>query len=206
MSKFCIAIAQDLYLRRGIREIICQNDGIRCYSLKKLAELPDMMLRETPEILILDHIPLTRQEISILDRFRRQAPDIRLVAICGASYFMFSRAIRMGFHGYLSITAPLPEAIHAISLVKRGGGYLSPDILQHYQRYPTDNQYLSRLTSREIDVLQGFMRGMDSRTIALELEISDKTISVIKNHIMLKLQAPNLVSMLDIAWRNHLNH
>ncbi len=205
MRKSCIMIARDPYLRRGLREIISHNDDIHCHSLKKLAELPNMMFRETPEILILDRIPLTRQEISILDRFRRQIPGIRLVAICGASYFMFSRAIRMGFHGYLSITAPLSEAIHAISLVKRGSGYLSPDVLQHYQRYPTDNQYLSRLTSREIEVLQNFMRGMDSRAIARELGISDKTISVIKNHIILKLQASSLAGILNIAWRNHLN-
>ncbi len=77
MSKLCIVIAQVIYFLQGRREIICQNDDIRCHSLKMLAEHPDVMSKETPKILILDHTPLIRKEVSIPDRFRRQAPDIR---------------------------------------------------------------------------------------------------------------------------------
>ena len=64
---------------------------------------------------------------------------------------------------------------------------------------------LSRLTSRERQVLEGVIRGRLNKQIAEELDLSEKTIESHRANLMRKMQAENVVDLVKlIVDGNHL--
>ena len=59
---------------------------------------------------------------------------------------------------------------------------------------------LAPLTPREIDVLQGLVRGHPNKTIAYDLDISPRTVEIHRANLMTKLEVASLSEALRIAF------
>ena len=59
---------------------------------------------------------------------------------------------------------------------------------------------LKALTSREMDVLPGLVRGHPNKTIAYDLDISPRTVEIHRANLMTKLGVPSLSDALRIAF------
>ena len=59
---------------------------------------------------------------------------------------------------------------------------------------------LAALTSREMDVLQGLVRGHPNKTIAYDLGISPRTVEIHRANLMTKLEVASLSEALRIAF------
>ena len=59
---------------------------------------------------------------------------------------------------------------------------------------------LRALTPREMDVLQGLVRGHPNKTIAYDLDISPRTVEIHRANLMSKLEVPSLSDALRIAF------
>jgi two-component system response regulator FimZ (fimbrial Z protein) len=58
---------------------------------------------------------------------------------------------------------------------------------------------LSRLSPREVEVLQYLARGVSNKEISVRLSVSDKTISTYKTRIQEKLGLSSLVALIEFA-------
>lgn len=61
-------------------------------------------------------------------------------------------------------------------------------------------QLIERLTGREKDVLHGLLHGKSNKMIALDLEISPRTVEIYRAHLMEKLGTHSLSETLQIAF------
>ncbi len=59
---------------------------------------------------------------------------------------------------------------------------------------------LAALTSRELDVMKGLVRGHPNKTIAYDLEISPRTVEIHRANLMTKLEVHSLSDALRIAF------
>ena len=77
-------------------------------------------------------------------------------------------------------------------------------IAEHSEQEEAKRQ-IERLTSRERDVLFGLMRGKSNKMIAIDLEISPRTVEIYRAHLMEKLGAHSLSDTLKVAFAAGLN-
>ena len=60
---------------------------------------------------------------------------------------------------------------------------------------------LASLTNRERQVFEALIDGCSNKEIALQLEISPRTVEIFRAKVMTKMQAPNLSTLVRIGMR-----
>ena len=115
-------------------------------------------------------------------------------------------AFRLGARGYITTAQSWAEAADAIQFVASGGVAAPWESLTTLNRRaganPTrasDHQPAVRLTSRQLDVLNGLQQGKPNKVIAFELRMSESTVKVHIRQIMEKLHATNRTQVALIA-------
>jgi DNA-binding NarL/FixJ family response regulator len=115
------------------------------------------------------------------------------------------RALRAGALGYLTKSEALGNVLRALRKVLQGGVYVSPKFSEQVLRQciQTDEQrndsLESRLSPRELEVLELFGHGLGMREIASKLEISPKTIETHRRHIGRKFGFKSTAEMRRFA-------
>ena len=71
---------------------------------------------------------------------------------------------------------------------------------QRHARAEEARARLAPLTSREMDVLEGLVRGHPNKTIAYDLGISPRTVEIHRANLMTKLEVASLSDALRIAF------
>jgi len=94
------------------------------------------------------------------------------------------QALRSGACSYLSKKTPLDQIVDTIRLVYAGGSYMSPAIARKLTLYMSkgtiSNQQASRLTPKQVEVIEGLVEGLSYNALAEKMGVS---ISTIKTHI-----------------------
>ena len=98
--------------------------------------------------------------------------------------------------GYILKDSESSELKKAIKAVKDGENYIQPSLIPSLNNYllnrDSDNDKLTLLTNRELEVLVQVANGMFNKEIALNLNISERTV---KNHIS------NIFKKIDVSDR-----
>lgn len=102
------------------------------------------------------------------------------------------RVLRAGGRGYIMKQEDPESILDAVRQVLEGqiylSGKMSARILDDLSRRPRNHSSLSRLTDRELEVLQLIGQGKDSHAIARQLKLSFKTVDAHRSHIKEKLK------------------
>jgi len=159
-----------------------------------------------PDIVLLDLEMPEMDGVVALQQMRAARPALR--AIVFTAFDTDERiveAIKAGAQGYLLKGAPRQELFGAIRVVHSGGSLLQPVVasrlIEHLsQPAPPD------LTPRETEVLQLLARGLQNKEIALELDISERTVKFHVSALMGKLGAGNRTEAVAIAAQHDLIH
>lgn len=114
---------------------------------------------------------------------------------------LIQRALNNGCAGVITAKESVNEIIDAISAVKSGRNYFSPELSQRIitNRNNSESDFTSRkslLSPREIEVLCCVAQGMKAKKIGTLLRITAKTVERHKSNIMAKL---GLNSQVDLA-------
>jgi DNA-binding NarL/FixJ family response regulator len=116
------------------------------------------------------------------------------------------RALRAGALGYLTKSEALDNVLGALRKVLLGGIYVSPQFSEQLLRQSIQSEdergdsLESRLSPRELEVLELFGRGLGMREIAAKLEISPKTIETHRRHIGRKFGFKSSAEMRHFAF------
>lgn len=141
--------------------------------------------------------------ITALRRLKKEYPDVKVLMYSTHPEEVYAMSsIKAGASGYISKTSNILTLREAILKVDQGGIYLSNDLthrLAFGERVQRTGSFYKKLSTREVEVLKLLSIGKKNKEIAKELDINEKTVSTYKARLMKKLQASNLVELLNQA-------
>ncbi|MBR4083335.1 MAG: response regulator transcription factor [Lachnospiraceae bacterium] len=191
-----VMLADDHILcREGIRqlleydgsiEVICEvSDGEAC-----LNELSIIM----PDVLLLDINMPKKNGIDVLIEIRKRKYPVKVLMLTvhnEVDYLL--KAVDLGVEGYMVKDSESVELKKAIKSLFRGGKYIQPSLVPLMNNRllirTLDKEKVASLTKREKEMLIYITKGMFNKEIAIELNISERTV---KNHIS------NLFKKIDV--------
>ena len=106
------------------------------------------------------------------------------------------RAMQAGARGYVLKDAPASEIIAAIEAVAGGGTFLSPAVSKRLFRNQAPRPLLS---SRESQILSALARGLSSKQIAREMDVSVRTVEAHRQSIKRKLSLDGQAELIKYA-------
>ncbi|HAR94521.1 MAG TPA: DNA-binding response regulator [Deltaproteobacteria bacterium] len=199
-------------IREGLRSLLQKQsdmevaeeaeDGITAVRLAEKLH-PDIVIMDIgmPD---LNGIEATRQIIS-------RAKGIKVIALSMHSDKRFVlEMLKAGASGYLLKDCAFEELINAIRTVRSGQIYLSnrvtgvvvDECLHH--RPTSDVSAYNLLTAREREVLQLLAEGNSTKSIAVSLNVSTKTIETHRQQIMEKLDLHSVAELTKYAIKEGL--
>jgi DNA-binding NarL/FixJ family response regulator len=122
-------------------------------------------------------------------------------------------ALRAGASGFLVKDVPPEQLVAGIRSVASGDSLLAPSVtrrlIQEYVRRPPDalrtpSPELTRLTARELEVLQMMARGRSNAEIAIEFFVSETTVKTHVAHVLAKLGVRDRVQAVVFAYESGL--
>jgi DNA-binding NarL/FixJ family response regulator len=115
------------------------------------------------------------------------------------------RALRAGAAGYLIKASGTDELELATRAVARGEGYLSPAVSMHvianYSRMAAAQGASDPLSPRQREVLTLIVKGMPTKAIARQLDISTKTVETHRSQLMERLGIHDIAGLVRYAIR-----
>lgn len=198
-DKIKIMIADDHnLLREGLKQLL-EFDG----SMEIIAEASDgiecleILNNVNPDILLLDiNMPL-KNGIEVLEELKVSKPDLKILILTvhGEVEYLI-KAIDIGADGYIMKDSESSELKRAINEILSGEKYIQPSLIpmlnNKLANRDIDKDKLNSLTSRELEVLVQVANGMFNKEIAINLNISERTV---KNHIS------NIFKKIDVSDR-----
>ena len=209
MARISVFIIDDHpVIRHGVSSVLKKKDYLEVIGEAKDAPTALKKLKTlNPDVIILD---ITLEGLSGIDLIPRIKERIENVAIVIYTMHMepnqIHRAIKAGAMGYILKSDEISDLTTATKDVTEGHLCLSrnlpPEVLENLRSGRNDNNTLSILTTREYEVANLIVQGMNPDEIGTHLFISPKTVRVHRTNIMHKLSC-NRVNELLLCLAKH---
>lgn len=198
MSIKVMLVDDHVLIREGIRnllefdgniEVIEQaGDGFEC--LEKLQYV-------YPDIILLDINMPKMNGIEVLEELKAKENPVKVIILTVHSEVEYLvKAIDIGANGYILKDSESSELKQAINDIINGGSYIQPSLIPTLNsrliNRDIDKEKLKTLTKREVEILALVASGMFNKEIAVNLDISERTV---KNHIS------NIFKKIDVSDR-----
>lgn len=195
MTSIRVLIADDhKIVRSGIRAILEQAGDIEVVAEAEDGEEAKTLIQQhMPDVAVLDIQMPKASGIEVIRWVRANLHGVGLLTLTAyddTPYVM--GVLQAGANGYILKTASPEDLIQAVHDVFAGKSALDASITQKVmahvfeQKAPTTYE---ELTEREMDVLRLAAKGYTNKAIAVQLNISDRTVQGHLAHIFDKLQA-----------------
>lgn len=170
------------------------NDGNDAVKLAKIRK---------PQIILMDVNMTPVNGFDATEKIRKTSPESKVIGIsmyCMPAYA--KRMMQLGAMGYVTKNSSKDEMFEAIVEVNNGKKYICDevkDILARQELETEDDTIpdLNSLSRRELDIIQLIKKGMSSKEISIQLEISLKTVEVHRYNILKKLNFKNTASLIN---------
>lgn len=198
-EKISVMIVDDhAIIREGIKQLL-EFDG----SVKVIAEAGNGIeciekLKDVqPDVLLLDINMPEMNGIEVLRKLKKEKSNIKVLILTvhnEVEYLL--QAVDIGVDGYIMKDSESTELKRAIQLVMNDENYIQPSLIpalnSRLVKRDVDKDKIDSLTKRELEVLIQVANGMSNKEIALNLDISERTV---KNHIS------NIFKKIDVSDR-----
>lgn len=205
-----VLIADDhAILREGLKQILsaCSDIVVGGEAGNGMEALK--ILREGKwNVLILDMSMPGRSGIELIRQIRTEHPKLPILILSMHKEDQYAvRTLKAGASGYLSKDSASSQLVAAIRKVSGGGIFINPEMAEKLAlslRPESDALPHTLLSDREYQVFLLLTQGLSISAIADNLNLSIKTASTHKTHIMQKMNAGNLVTLIKYAIRHGL--
>jgi DNA-binding NarL/FixJ family response regulator len=211
--KLKILLADDHRLfRDGLRTLLCKKG-----DMEVVAETCDgretvkVALEKTPHIILMD---ISMPNLNGIDATRRicsENPSIKVIILSMHSDQKFViESLKAGASGYLLKDCVFDELEAAIRIVASGqiclAKSIEENIIRDYLKLTAGkpDTAFSTLSGREREVLQLLTRGLSTKEIASELDVSVKTVETHRKQIMDKLGIHSIAQLTKYAIKEGL--
>jgi len=194
-----VVLALKIILEQSGFEVIAEtNNGVD--ALKLIKEL-------SPDAVILDIGIPQLDGLEVIERSRKLVKSTPILVLTAQpSDHLVSRCIQAGASGFVSKQKDMNEVTGALRAILTGHSYFP--IISNNNMIAKSSQdeaeLVKKLSTREMVVLQQLAVGLSNKEIAERMLLSNKTISTYKTRLLDKLNAKNLVDIIEIAKRQNL--
>ena len=196
-------------MRTGLAQLINDTpDLVVCCEAGTADEALGRVSRVRPELVTVDITMPGRGGIELIKDLHALHPQLPvLVVSMHDEQFYAERALRAGARGYIMKEAGAANVLQAIRHVLDGGIYLSPPVaaklLSAFSAAGPRHLHspIAQLSDREFDVFQRIGLGRNTRAIARELRLSEKTVDVHRASIRKKLGLRDSTALVAFAVR-----
>ncbi|UJQ93919.1 response regulator transcription factor [Mariluticola halotolerans] len=158
--------------------------GATCSARKAL----DIATRTEPDVVMMDINMPELNGLDAIELFKEQLPNSRLLMLSmHDSREYISTSVMYGASGYVLKDVSTNEIIAAIDAVAAGGTYFSSGVSDVLMRMKDNQKPCGPLTTREQAVLLLVAEGKSSKDVAIQLEISARTVETHRKNIKKKL-------------------
>ena len=206
-----VMLADDhVLIREGIKQLL-EFDG----SMKVIAEASDgiecleKLKNVKPDILLLDINMPNMNGIDVLKELKEKNDPLKVLILTVHSEVEYLvKAVDMGANGYILKDSGSAELKQAINAVIDEGSYIQPNLIPALNsrliNRDMDKEKLASLTKREVEILTQVACGMFNKEIAVNLNISERTVKNHISNIFKKIDASDRTQAAVFAIRNNI--
>lgn len=196
-------------LRRGLMALIQDEPDLEvCGEAEQTDEAVRMVEELHPDVMLVDLSLKQGTGLELIERVKAMDKGVKmLVASMHEESLYAERVLRAGAMGYINKQETIDKLIEAIRQILRGQIYLSERMTERVLHRVSDGEKLeddpiSRLSNRELEVFQMIGQGMTTKQIAEKLSLSPKTVETHREKIKTKLNLKNgtEVNLHAIQW------
>ena len=202
-------------MRSGMRALLERNeDTVVVGEAGTATEAVDLAESGRPDVVFMDIELPGGSGIGATEEIVRNRWCDKVVMISAHdSRSCVESALRAGARGYVLKTSTTEEILTALEEVCAGRSYLAPELRDVGEgvRVPTPTRQdlgtkslTARLSPRELEVLVGIAEGLSSKAIALQLEVSHRTVEAHRTNMMRKLGVRKGSELVRLAIREGL--
>ena len=197
-------------IREGIKQLL-EFDG----SMKVIAEASDgiecleKLKNVKPDILLLDINMPNMNGIDVLKELKEKNDPLNVLILTVHSEVEYLvKAVDIGANGYILKDSGSAELKQAINAVIDEGSYIQPNLIPALNsrliNRDMDREKLASLTKREVEILTQVACGMFNKEIAVNLNISERTVKNHISNIFKKIDASDRTQAAVFAIRNNI--
>lgn len=189
-----ILIADDhAIVRKGLRNIVDDDGQMQVVGeAKSGAELLNLVREISADVVILDISMPGRNGLETLKDIKRERPSLPVIILSIHPEDQYAvRALKAGAAGYMTKESAPEELVEAIKKACRGGRYISPQVAELLAEYVETNvtgEAHKSLSDREFEVFLMLASGKTVSQIAVDLNLSVKTVSTYRTRILEKMR------------------
>ncbi len=197
-------------VRQGLVALFEQIPDLEvCGDAAEYDEALKLIESELPDLATVDISLKGGSGLELIKQIDTRFPSVKILALSMHDEMLFAeRALRAGAEGYLNKEEPGDRVIEAIREIMAGRIYLSGEVtdkILHRVVVGGEAQTQSlveTLSDREVEVLELIGRGLTTRQIAANLNLSKKTVDTYRDHLKKKLQlkTANELIRYAVAW------
>lgn len=193
-------------VREGLRAVLTSAGHTVVGECDTPSGAIELLQQTGAELLILDVHLKALSGLDVLLQIQAHALPVRTIVLTMSSEPLhLKQALQRGALGYVLKGSPARELVHAIDSAMQNRQFLSADVADfrsvpragHGALAPEDR--LARLSSRELQILDGVVRSKTSIAIGLELGLSPKTVETYRSRLMTKLDLSGLPALVRLA-------
>ena len=189
MSTKVMLVDDHALIREGIKQLLEFDGSIDVIEqASDGAECLEKLQHVQPDILLLDINMPNVNGIEVLEEIKKKNIPVKVLMLTvhsEAEYLV--QAVDIGANGYI---------LKAIQSVMDGDSYIQPSLIPSLNsrlvNRDIDKEKIAALTKREMEILTQIAGGMFNKEIAMNLNISERTV---KNHIS------NIFKKIDVSDR-----
>jgi DNA-binding NarL/FixJ family response regulator len=198
-----VLLADDHTLvRRGFRRLLEDDPGIAVVGEASNGdEAIQLFAALRPQVVVMDSAMPGTSGLAATRAILASDPDARILMLSmHAEATLVHQALEAGARGYVLKSALDLDLASAVKKVAAGEKVLDPAVAPP----PPLTGERTRLTARELEVLQLICDGLSNREIAARLELSANTVAVHRAHIMNALGVHKTAELVMYALQHGL--
>jgi two-component system invasion response regulator UvrY len=209
MKKTTILIADDHTLIRETWSIILNADPrfrviATCGTGEEAVKLAEKFM---PEIIIMDISLPGINGIEATGLICEISPNSKVLGVSVHTHPAYvKKMIQKGALGYITKNSSKEEMFTAITELQKGNKYVCEEIrniLSEQAIYgDAPSAGINSLSKREIEIIIHLKKGLSSREIAKQLQITTKTVEVHRYNILKKLNLKNTAALINFINKN----
>lgn len=212
VKKMRIVIADDHTLvRAGLKILLSTLPSIEVVAeANDGGEAIELVGRVQPDVVLMDIAMKPLNGLDAAARIKAKHPQVRILILSmHANEEYVLQALRAGASGYLLKDAATAELEIALAAVARGETYLSPPVSRavvdgYVNRTAAERGEDEVLTPRQRQILEFIAKGLATKEIAFELDLSVKTVETHRSMLMERLGIRDVAGLTRYAIRQGL--